>query len=91
MNHVERFHATIDRRPVDRPCTWLGLPTEEAWPGLLQHFGCDSRNALIERLDYDVVPVELPYHSPTSDLCITQIFLEGGGWAVWRKKYSCLR
>ena len=66
-DHIERFRATIDRRPVDRPCTWLGLPTEEAWPGLLQYFGCDSRNALIEHLDDDIAPVELPYHSPTSN------------------------
>ncbi len=28
---------------------------------------------------------------PNAYLCITQIFLEGGGWAVRRKKYSCLR
>lgn len=67
MTHLERFFATLHREPVDRPCTWLGLPTAEAWPGLLSHFGVASARQLIETLDDDVAPVELPYHSPTSD------------------------
>lgn len=67
MNHLERFFATLDRRPVDRPCTWLGMPTTEAQAGLFAAFGVDSVRALIERLDDDIAPVELPYHSPTSN------------------------
>lgn len=67
MDHIERFYATIERRPVDRPATWLGLPVADAWPGLLAHFGVATSGELIEALDDDVAPVELPYHSPTSD------------------------
>ncbi len=67
MNHIERFEATTARRPVDRPCTWLGLPTAEAWPGLLSHFKVSDPRELIVALDDDIFPVEMPYHSPTSD------------------------
>lgn len=67
MNHLERFYATVRREPVDRPCSWLGLPTVDAWPGLLSYFGVGSHHELIEALDDDIAPVELPYHSPTSD------------------------
>ncbi|MEN6302652.1 MAG: uroporphyrinogen decarboxylase family protein [Armatimonadia bacterium] len=67
MTRLERFYATIQRRPVDRPCSWLGLPTAEAWPNLLSYFGVATPRQLIEELDDDIAPVELPYHSPTSD------------------------
>ena len=42
MNRIERFLATVERRPVDRPAGWLGMPTTEAVPGLLAHFGVGS-------------------------------------------------
>ena len=67
MTHKERFHATIERRPVDRPACWLGLPMPEAHAGLFEHFGVESVDALKAKLDDDVYPVELPYHSPVSD------------------------
>lgn len=28
MNSLERFYATIERKPVDRPAAWLGMPVE---------------------------------------------------------------
>lgn len=67
MDHRERFYATIERRPVDHPATWLGIPVHDALPGLFDHFGVRSLGDLIARLDDDIVPVELPYHSPTSN------------------------
>jgi len=67
MTHKERFHATVERKPVDRPACWLGLPVPEAEAGLFGHFGVDSVDHLREKIDDDVYPVELPYHSPTSD------------------------
>ncbi|MFH1006192.1 MAG: uroporphyrinogen decarboxylase family protein [Candidatus Latescibacterota bacterium] len=67
MTHRERFYATIERRPVDRPASWLGLPVPDAHNGLFDYFGVDSVDALKVQLDDDVYPVELPYHSPTSD------------------------
>ena len=42
MKHIERFLATVERKPVDRPASWLGLPTGEAMPGLLSCFGADD-------------------------------------------------
>jgi uroporphyrinogen decarboxylase len=67
MNHIERFFATIERRPVDRPCTWLGIPDGAAHEGLFRYFGVRDVRGLVEKLDDDIVPVELPYHSPVSD------------------------
>ena len=67
MTHLERFNATVQRRPVDRPCTWLGIPDTASLPGLFRHFGTTSMKDLIDTLDDDIEPIELPYHSPTSD------------------------
>jgi len=67
MTHKERFLATIERRAVDRPASWLGLPVPDAEPGLFRHFGVGSVEELKEKIGDDVHPVELPYHSPTSD------------------------
>ena len=67
MTHKERFHATIERRPVDRPASWLGLPVPDAHKGLFETFGVNSVDALKVKIDDDVYPVELPYHAPDSD------------------------
>ncbi len=67
MDPIERFYATVQRESVDRPCTWLGIPDGGALPGLFDYFKVTDVPGLIERLDDDIVPVELPYHSPTSD------------------------
>lgn len=67
MNHIERFIATIERRPVDRPATWLGLPTEAACEGLFNYFDVANAIELSLKLDDDVLPVEMPYHSPDAD------------------------
>ncbi|NSW54912.1 MAG: methyltransferase [Armatimonadetes bacterium] len=67
MNHIDRFYATVRREPVDRPCTWLGLPVPDAWPALLAYFGAADARELTEITGDDIAPVELPYHSPTSD------------------------
>ena len=67
MNHRERFLATIERRSVDYPCTWMGIPDTQALPGLYDYFGVDSLAGLTDVLDDDIVPIEFPYHSPTAD------------------------
>ena len=38
MNHKERFFATIERKEVDRPACWLGMPVPEAYNNLFTHF-----------------------------------------------------
>src|ERR1035441_7716992 len=67
MTRRARFHATIERRQVDRPACWLGIPMPAAMPALLRHFKVADLNSLKERIGDDVYPVELPYHSPVSD------------------------
>ena len=67
MDHKERFYATIERRSVDHPATWMGLPVPDALQELFDYFGVRNTQELTVALDDDVVPVELPYHSPASD------------------------
>ena len=67
MTHKERFYATIERRPVDRPASWLGLPDAKAVPGLLRYFDTNNMDGVLRHLDDDLYPVELPYHSPKGD------------------------
>jgi uroporphyrinogen decarboxylase len=67
MKHIERFINTIERKKVDRPAGWLGLPDPRAVGGLLNHFRVNSIDELRIKIDDDIYPVELPYHSPTSD------------------------
>ena len=64
MTKKERFYATINRQPCDRPAFWLGIPTEEAMPGLLQYFHPENFAQLKERVDDDIWTVICPYHSP---------------------------
>lgn len=103
MNHIERFYATIRRQPVDRPCSWLGLPVSEAWPGLLAHFGVSDATALLLALDDDIAPVEMPYASPTSNAIYTAFdftcagstdpahrTLTGGGFFAGRTDPACV-
>ena len=67
MTKKERFFATLERRPVDRPASWLGIPATPALPALYEHFGATDMAGLKAAIDDDVWPVELPYHSPFSD------------------------
>ncbi len=67
MTGLERFLKTINREKVDRPATWLGLPTPKALPNLLKYFNVKSEKELRAKLCDDIFPVEMPYHSPTSN------------------------
>jgi len=66
MNHIERFYATIERKPVDRPASWLGVPDVDALPGLFKYFQVNNYDEFKAKLNDDVYPVEIPYNSPTS-------------------------
>lgn len=69
MTSRERFYATIHYKPVDRPATWLGLPTKSAIPGLLKYFNVSSIRELKEFLHDDVWPVIVPYNNePQNDI-----------------------
>ena len=65
MNSKERFLATIERKPVDRPACWLGMPTPSAIPGLCDFYGVKTFNELKIACGDDFYAVEVPYKSPT--------------------------
>ena len=67
MNKKERFHATLGRKAVDYPASWLGLPVPDACPGLFQYFGVDSIDALKQRLNDDVHPIAVPFNKPPAN------------------------
>jgi uroporphyrinogen decarboxylase len=73
MNHIERFYATIERHPVDRPASWLGMPETAALPGLYKHFNVNNYNALKAKLNDDIYPIDLPYKSPSSNHIATAL------------------
>ncbi len=65
MNSIERFYATINRQPVDRPACWLGDPTPEEAEKLCAFYGVPDTKALKRVCGDDFYAVEIPYHSPT--------------------------
>ena len=79
MNSVDRVLATIERKPVDRPATWMGLPTAGALHGLFEYFEVSSPLELSLKLDDDIIPVELPYHSEISDAIYMAFDFAGQG------------
>lgn len=66
MNSIERFLNTIERKPVDRPACWLGMPDINSQPALMEHFGVESLHDLKLSIGDDVYTVEVPYKSPTA-------------------------
>ena len=46
MNSKERFFATVERKPVDRPAAWLGMPDIYAQPALFEHYGVKNMHEL---------------------------------------------
>ena len=66
MNSLERFYATVERRPVDRPAAWLGMPDIFAQPALFEHYGVQNMHELKLAVGDDFYAVEVPYKSPTA-------------------------
>ena len=81
MTPKERFYATINNQQVDRPATWLGLPTNSAVPELLKYFDVSSIKELKTFLQDDVWTVIVPYNSaPQNDIgCALNFAKESGG------------
>jgi uroporphyrinogen decarboxylase len=73
MNPIERFYATIERRPVDRPASWLGIPDHKAYNGLFEYFKVQSINELKVKIQDDIYYVEMNYKSPTSNAIYTAL------------------
>lgn len=66
MNSKERFLATVERRPVDRPAAWLGMPDIYAQPALFEYYGVKNMHELKLAVGDDFYAVEVPYQSPTA-------------------------
>jgi uroporphyrinogen decarboxylase len=67
MNSEERFFATINYQPADRPATWLGMPETHAIPALLEHFGAADMVQLKQKINDDIWPVNVPYDNPPTN------------------------
>ena len=65
MTHKERFYATIERKPVDCPASWLWLPIAEALPALFKYIGVNSYNELKEKIGDNIYPVDAPFNHPS--------------------------
>ena len=65
MNSIERFYATVERKPVDRPACWLGDPTPAEAKRLCEFYKVPDVKALKRVCGDDFYAVEIPYHSPT--------------------------
>jgi uroporphyrinogen decarboxylase len=67
MTSRERFFATLDRKPVDYPASWLGIPADSALPALFAHFGVSDLKGLKTAIGDDIWPVEVPYNHPPAN------------------------
>ncbi|ONI43366.1 methyltransferase [Candidatus Epulonipiscioides gigas] len=67
MNSIERFYATVERKPVDRPAAWLGVPDRDALPALFEYYKVKDFHELKIAVGDDFYAVELPYHSEYAD------------------------
>lgn len=67
MNSIERFLKTVERKPVDYPASWLGMPDVETLPILFDYFKVDDMAGLKAAIDDDVYPMEIPYQSPVAN------------------------
>lgn len=65
MNSIERFYATIERKPVDRPACWMGDPTPDEADKLVGYYGVKDVSELKKVCGDDFYAVEIPYHSET--------------------------
>jgi len=61
MTSLERFYATIERRPVDRPALWLGMPDMASHKGLFEYFGVNDMHQLKANIGDDFYTIEIPY------------------------------
>ncbi len=78
MNHKERFFATLERKPVDRPASFLGLPTTKGWARLQKYFNLEDHDAIRAQIGDDLYPIEMPYEAPNAhSTCTALQFAKG--------------
>lgn len=67
MDHRERFFATLAREPVDRPASFMGLPTTKGWLRLEQFYGVSDHDAVRAQMGDDLYPIDMPYEAPDAN------------------------
>jgi uroporphyrinogen decarboxylase len=67
MQKKERFHTTIERKETDRPASWLGMPVNDACPGLFDRLGVDNMLEFKKKLNDDIFPIDVPYNHPPAN------------------------
>ncbi|MHA2268548.1 MAG: uroporphyrinogen decarboxylase family protein [Promethearchaeota archaeon] len=79
MNHKERFLATIERKAVDKPASWLGMPVPAAHDKLFKYFKVRSLRELKLKIDSDIWDVDIPYNDPPNNhIAMAFNFPKGG-------------
>ena len=66
MDHRERFFATLAREAVDRPASFMGLPTTKGWTRLEQYFQTQDHNEIRAKIGEDLYPIDMPYEAPNA-------------------------
>ena len=67
MHHKERFLATIERKAVDRPACWLGMPVPAAHENLFKYFKVHNLRELKLKIDSDIWEIDVPYNHPPNN------------------------
>ena len=67
MTSRERFLRTVERKTVDRPATWLGVPDRDSEAAMCAEYGVSTMDELKVAVGDDFFAVELPYHSETAN------------------------
>lgn len=73
MDHRERFFATLERQTVDRPASFMGLPTTRGWQRLQKYFGVDDHDAVRAKMGDDLYPIDMPYEAPNASATCTAL------------------
>jgi uroporphyrinogen decarboxylase len=73
MTHKKRFISTIERKPVDYPAAWLGMPHPDSVQKFLDYFQAETIEEIRYKLGDDCYTVSMPYHSPVSDAIETAL------------------
>lgn len=66
MTSKERFLATLERKAVDRPACWVGMPDAASLPALYEYYGVSDMPGFKAKLDDDAYAIEPPYESETA-------------------------
>lgn len=66
MNSKERFIATIERKPADRPAAWLGVPDVNEQQALFDFYGVKNLHELKLAIGDDFYAIDVPYEAPNA-------------------------